>query len=267
MKKICSVFLALMLCLGLCSALFALPANAETRYVYDAADLLRESEEADLEQTAGKISRKTGCDVYVVTVEDFRAVGCYSIENFTETFFNEYSKNNDAVILAISMAERDFCITAHGSLGNEAFTDYGKDILEERIIGKLSDGDYYAAFDRFLSECSDFLDQALNGTPVDVPEREPVSILTCLIIGLIPGSIVSLIIVSGMKASMKTARIAKSADLYAVTDNVHLRSNSDVYTHSTTNVVRIEQNRSSGGGRSGGTSVNSGGFSHHSGKF
>jgi hypothetical protein len=67
---------------------------------------------------------------------------------------------------------------------------------------------------------------------------------------------------------MKSARIATTADRYVVPGSAHLHIRDDRFLNRTQTVQVISHDRgSSGGGHAGGTSVNSGGFSHHSGKF
>ena len=270
MKKVCSVLLALLLTAGLSLSLFGMSVHAEdengyAEFVYDYADLLSYDEYSKLETKAEKIWEDTGCGVYIVIVEDYTDYVGGSIEDFAEYAFDEIALGNDAVILAISLEERDYDIDAHGSLGNMAFTDYGKEQIAGDMVPYLREDDWCGGFKTFVSDCGEYLELALDGNPVDVPPRQHTNLLVCILIGLIPGALVSFLILSAMKSSMKTARIAKAADQYAVSEKVALSRQTDQYTHSTTTVVHIE--RSNSGGGSGGTTVNSGGHSHHSGKF
>ena len=64
-----------------------------------------------------------------------------------------------------------------------------------------------------------------------------------------------------MKGKMKSARLQTQADAYITQDSLRLTRQDDRYITTTQTRVKIETVKS------GGTSVNSGGFSHSSGKF
>ena len=68
------------------------------------------------------------------------------------------------------------------------------------------------------------------------------------------------------KSKMKNAKIAHEASEYIAPKGIAMHVQDDVFTHSTVTRQRIERDNDRGGGH-GGTSVNSGGFSHSSGKF
>ena len=76
-----------------------------------------------------------------------------------------------------------------------------------------------------------------------------VSVLTALVVCLV------------MKGKMKSARLQTQADAYITQDSLRLTRQDDRYITTTQTRVKIET------AKSGGTSVNSGGFSHSSGKF
>ena len=71
----------------------------------------------------------------------------------------------------------------------------------------------------------------------------------------------ALIVCLIMKGKMKTARKQTQADAYIPRDGVRITRRDDVYLTTTQTRVAVESQKS------GGTSVNSGGFSHSSGKF
>ena len=146
------------------------------------------------------------------------------------------------------MAERDYDLCAHGETGHRAFTDYGKGVLAERYFLSEFGKDYwYDGFNRYLDGCTDFLQLDAQGEPFDRatdPERlEDISVLkwiAVIVIPLLTALIVCLIPQNG----------------------VRLTRQDDVYLTTTQTRVKIETQKSGGG-----TSVNSGGFSHSSGKF
>ena len=72
----------------------------------------------------------------------------------------------------------------------------------------------------------------------------------------------ALVVCLVMKGKMKTARKQTHADAYIPQNGVRMLRQEDVYLTTTQTRVKIETQKSGGG-----TSVNSGGFSHSSGKF
>ena len=73
------------------------------------------------------------------------------------------------------MAERDYDICAHGTIGNRTFTDYGKGVLAERwFLEPFSRDDWSGGFAAFLDGCEEYLRMDAEGAPFDQgtdPER------------------------------------------------------------------------------------------------
>ena len=81
-----------------------------------------------------------------------------------------------------------------------------------------------------------------------------------LVVILVP-LLTALVVCLVMKGKMKSARLQTQADAYITQDSLCLTRQDDRYITTTQTRVKIEI------AKSGGTSVNSGGFSHSSGKF
>ena len=266
-KRIICLLAALLLLLGLSvSASAAVYAN-----VIDTAELLSESEAEALDARCSELEQTYGCGVYLMTVDDYTAYySADSIESFAESVFLDLGlgagEEQDGVLLVLSMAERDYDICAHGTIGNRTFTDYGKGVLAERYFLSEFGKDYwYDGFNRYLDGCTEFLQLDAQGEPFDRatdPERlEDISVLKWIAVIVIP-LLTALIVCLIMKGKMKTARKQTHADAYIPQNGVRLTRQDDVYLTTTQTRVKIETQKSGGG-----TSVNSGGFSHSSGKF
>lgn len=245
--------------------------------VADSAGLLTEEEDAALNSLADELSAKYGCEIIVVTVPGLEG---WNVEELTEAIYTQYEfgygTEKSGVILLLSMEERDFDMSAYG-YGNTAFTDYGKEMLMDSVLPYLGNNDWYGGFREFITLCGSYLEASRNDAPVDVysdyvpgygytnydpsPSLTPVKIGAALLIGLI----VALIVSSTQKKKMKSTAIQTRADRYM--DELALTEKEDRYLNTTK--TRTPRSSSSGGSRSGGggTHVNSGGFSHHSGKF
>ena len=164
------------------------------------------------------------------------------------------------------MAERDYDICAHGTIGNRAFTDYGKGVLAERyFLSEFGSDNWYAGFDRYVDGCMEFLQMDAQDEPFDQntdPERlEDIGVLKWIVVIVVP-LLTALVVCLVMKGNMKTARKQTHADAYIPQNGVRMLRQDDVYLTTTQTRVKIETQKSGGG-----TSVNSGGFSHSSGKF
>ena len=54
-------------------------------------------------------------------------------------------------MLALSMAERDFQMLAHGDTANAAFTDYGKYIMQDEFLDNFREDDWYGGFADYIA--------------------------------------------------------------------------------------------------------------------
>ena len=244
----------------------AAEAPASLDYVADSAQLLTEDQRAELNRRAAGLTEKYGIAVRIITVN---SIGQYNVEDFAEAVFDQYGlgygPQNSCIMLLLSMEYRDYDIMAHG-YGNEAFTDYGKDKLADKFLPKLGNNDWYGGFSAYLDGVDEFLALAAQGEPVDVgsgyggPSQGAKTVIH-LVVAFIPALIVALI----MKGKMKTVKKQRAAAAYTGLDQLDLRLKEDRFLHRSQTRTRIQTESSSRSG--GGTSVNSHGSSHHSGKF
>lgn len=127
MKKYASLLFALVLALSLS---VSAAADADV-YVYDDADILSADDCAALNEAAAAVSEQYGCGVYVVTVDDMAdyidpdavtETGETGMAAFTEYAWDALglaaSYDSNGIMLALSMAERDFQMLAHGDTAN-----------------------------------------------------------------------------------------------------------------------------------------------------
>ena len=282
MKKYASLLFALVLALSLS---VSAAADADV-YVYDDADILSTDECAALNEAAAAVSEQYGCGVYVVTVDDMAdyidpdavtETGETGMAAFTEYAWDALglaaSYDSNGIMLALSMAERDFQMLAHGDTANAAFLDnFGED-------------DWYGGFADYIAACGRYLEANANGAPIDVEpsdeteeEYEPLSFgdklffaaLMAFRFGLPLGLIVAFIVCAVYKRQLKSVRRATEAARYTVSGGAEITAREDRFTHTTevrTPIKTESDDHDSGPSFSGGTTVNSGGFSHSGGKF
>ncbi len=284
MKKGISLLFAFVLTLSLS---VSAAADGSGVYVYDDAALLTQEDYASLTASAAAVSDEYGCGVYIVTVSDMADyIDPDAVSETGETgaaAFSEFAWSSldlsarydgNGVILVLSMAERDFDLTAHGDTGNAAFTDYGKYIMHDEFLDNFREDDWYGGFADYIAACGRYLEANANGTPIDVEPEVPLTLGEKLggglIFGLPLGVIAAFIVCAVYKRQLKSVRRATEAAHYTVSGGTDITTREDRFTHTTEvrTPIKTESDDHDGGPSfSGGTTVNSGGFSHSSGKF
>jgi len=252
---------------------------AELGFVTDEAGILDEQQRITLETRAAEISATSECGVYIVIVDDYKYYSDGNIEYFAESIFTEYhmgwGAQQDGLVLVLSMAERDYDLMAHGDKGNGAFTDYGKQMLSEQFLDDFGSDDWGGGLTDYLDTAELMLQRHAEGRPVDVNDRldipgqkKSISFVSVLIVLGVP-ALLAFVVCERMRAQMNTARRKTDASGYISDEGLELSVSRDYFTHRTERRELLQQDnsRSRGFGGGGGTSINSGGFSHRSGKF
>jgi|GEM_PF-229341 len=254
--------------------------SAPGTYVLDMAGLLSESERAHLEELAAETSEKYDSGVYVVTVNDYLDYNTTPYEA-AKTIFNDYGlglgEDQSGTMLLLSMADRDYAYIARGEFGNYAFTDYGKDQLEDEFLDNFRNDDWYGGFQDFITESDYYMSQAAAGTPIDVPVKEPMPTGTAVAgsvgVGAVASCAGSAIKCNSLKKKMRSVKTKADASQYlaagaaGLAGGLILRASTDQFLNTTVQRIPLHVNDDHKGGWSGGTTIDSGGFSGHSGKF
>lgn len=276
------------LCTLLLSLCITLPAFADTNInldsiiieneseisgdVYDGAGLLTDSEISSLSDKLAIIGEKYQCDVVVLTLNDING---YDVEDYTDAIFFRcgygYGSDKDCVMLTVSIADRDWRLLTYGFGAIAVSNEYGFDYITERFVQKLSDGDYYDAFNTFANLTEAFLKEAREGTPYSNEHPAKLTFLSHALPYLMSfgiAFIIAAIICSIQVATMKTANKKHHAAEYMEQGSFHLTKKRDYYLYTTTHRVKREKREDSpGGGGGGGGHVDSHGCSGGSGKF
>ena len=279
MKKL----LFILLIIAAMTALLAAPAlAADLDSVTDAAGLLSGEEWDQLETMAESVSEQYGCGVYIVTVQDYRMLEDTDVQTCAEDLYLYYNlgvgEDQNGILLLLSMEDRDYALVAYGQSAHYAFTDYGKDYLDDKFLDNFRNNDWYGGFYDYVVTAREMLAEAAAGTPIDDysgdEDYQPMSrgqrTLLGTVIGFVVGLIASAVTCGAFKSQMKNAQKAVGAANYIASDRgVRLNDQYDRFTHQTVHRERIvrEQREHGGGGHGGGTTINSHGFSGHSGKF
>lgn len=239
----------------------ALPVFAEeisAPRVIDQAGLLSSSDEELLEDEVASLKEKYNFDIVILTV---RSTGEKSVTAYADDYYdyNGYGcgDGRDGMLLLISMEERDWCVSTSGR-GNEVFGSDFLDYLEgSAVIDRLSDADYYGAFDRFLGISGSYLESDVSGNPVKIRRDTGDTVILC-VIAVIASFVVSLIILGVMKSRMNTVIKRSDAADYVRRDSFNMRRSADYYLYSTETKIRIQRSQTSVSG----THISSSGRSH-----
>lgn len=251
-------------------------ASGSLGYVTDGAGFLTEEEKQTLAQTAEDVSARYQCGIYIVVLDDLNNYPPYNgdIEACAEELYRScnlgWGDDRDGLMLIMSASNREYDLAAYGDFGNYAFTDYGKDYLSRSFLDDFRQDNWYGGFQDYLNTAASMLADARNGQPVDVSETPGIELGAGAKLGIaaVPSCLIALLVCSGFKRQMKTANKQQTADEYVVPGSARLHTRDDRFVSRARHVQIIHEQRSStGGGSHGGTTINVGGFSHHSGKF
>ena len=238
-KRIIALFLLVVICASAAVPAFAL---GESSKLVDGANLLSASEKRSLTQKLEDVSSKYDVDVIIVTT---LSVGNMSLERYSEQF--GVGDGKDAVVLLISMDERDSAITASG-VGKSAIGNSEIDDIQDAMNADLRLGDYADAFETYIDKCDHYLDVEING--------EPFSAVALMYLGvsLVIGLVVALIVTGIMCAQLKSVRAKASASDYVKSGSMNVTLSQDMFLYRKVDRRAKPKSSSSGGSRSSGNS-------------
>ena len=217
--------------------------------VWDEAELLNETEVAQLNSKLESISKKYKAEIRVVTLSSMDGG---DIDEFLEYLYDEsgfgYGENHDGVLLVVCMDPREYRILSNGFAG-EAITSGDIDAIGEIFKSDLSDGNYADAFDTVADKCEYYLDGHINGFPFNTGKN----LLICLGIGLV----VALIVTGIWKGQLKSVRKQSAANAYVKAGTMQITQSGDFFMYR--NVTKTQKQSSSSSGSSGSSRSTGGG--------
>ena len=217
--------------------------------VWDEAELLNETEVAQLNSKLESISEKYKAEIRVVTLSSMDGG---DIDEFLEYLYDEsgfgYGENHDGVLLVVCMDPREYRILSNG-FADEAITSGRIDAIGEAFKSDLSDGNYADAFDTFADKCEYYLDGHINGFPFNTGKN----LLICLGIGFV----VALIVTGIWKNQLKSVRKQSAANAYVKAGTMQITQSGDFFMYR--NVTKTQKQSSSSSGSSGSSRSTGGG--------
>lgn len=239
-------------------------ASVDDGMVFDYADILTDSEEADISLKLENIYDKYNFGAYVLIVD---SIGANSTVAYADDFYDYsglgYGPNHDGCILLIAVNSRDWYISTTG-YGITALTDAGIQYIGKDMVRYLSDDNWSDGIMQYAIDVDDFVAQAKTGTPYDVdnlPAEKKTAGETVkgILIALVVSLIIAFVVISSIKKSYKPVRFNKNASNYLVPGSLQITGSYDNFLYSNVTQTKIESSSSSGGSS---THVGSSGTSH-----
>ena len=236
-RKIFPLISVLLLCFTL--SVFCFASNSDN--VTDGADLLTDAEERTLGATLSEISEEYGAQVVVVTVQSLNSSIDYYVNDLYDGGGYGYGSDKAGVLLLVCMNPREYRILSNG-FAADAISSNDIDVISDEIVSYLSSGDYAEAFDTYAEKCEYYLNGHINGFPFEFGPN--------LLLALIVGLVIALIVVSSMKAQLKSVRRQNQANAYVKSGSMNITRAGDYFMYRTVTRRPKPQNNSSSSSRS-----------------
>lgn len=249
-----------------------LPTMAYGSRMNDGADLLSSYEEEALEEMLDSIYNEYNVDAVIVTANSTNGK---SVTEYADDFYDSNGYGDDGILFLIDMGNRQWWISTAG-VCIDYFSDSTLDYIGSEAAYYLGNGDYYSAFEEFISIAEVYIENGVygygdyeedpyygyNDPYYDDPygdielAGDGVGLGARLIISLVVGFIFAFIIASTVKSKLTTVGAQKNAAVYAINNSMQIAATTDNFLFKNVSRVPIPRNNSSGSrsGRSGGGS-------------
>ncbi len=214
--------------------------------VVDAADLLTDEEENELAKHIYQVEQENQSAIVLVTVD---TLGYKSVTDYNGYGFGG---NHDGILFLIDMESRSWHITTTGSAIG-IFTDSAQENLIDACKSNLSSGNYYSAFDQFVSAC----DRRFQSY-TDEHSFTAGKFLICLLAGFLLALIPLFIFI----AQLRTVHPQKGASNYSQ-QGLSLTRQHDRFVRKSVSRTKIQKESSGSSTHMGSSGTSHGGSSGH----
>lgn len=228
------------------------------QHVYDNAGLLNKQEISKLEALAKVHGEKQQTDFIILTTNstDGKSIETYMGDFYDKKGFGYNKKYGNTVLFTIDMGQRKVYLAGFGK-AEKYLDDERVNLVLDRIMPFISDGDYYGAFQKTIELSSKYMEYRPGVNPESILLKWWFQLVIALVIG---GTAV------GIMAYNSGGRVTINEGTYFDQHNSRVNSSRDVFVNQTVTRTRkpSDDNRSGGGG-SGGGGVTGGGHSYSGG--
>ena len=245
-----------------------LPVSAVSREIpciQDDAGILTDQEEEKLTALAEEASRQVNCGIHILTTEDYlklpHAEDLQIIDDIIADYYSRtgygFGEHQDGTILVLSMAERDYCFYTHG-FGDTGLSDGAMDHITSSFFNDISNNMWYYGFEDYIETTEKELQRSRDGHPFVGTYYHPASrilgIFGCFAIGFL----VAYRTRKKYLMELENTAVQTHAENFLSPMGLEITLSEDLFTHSTTNRMRICQDASPNHGSSSGSRSRSG---------
>ncbi len=224
---------------------------AADEHIYDSANLLSESEIADLEAVAAKYSQEQDVDFLFLTTADENMP---LITDYMGDFFDEWSIENNqknVVLLTMNIATRDVYLAGFGK-AETTLDNKRVDMVLDRIVPEMQNGDYADAFRETVTTSSRYMEYRPGVNPENILLKSWFQLLVALLLGA--GVVGFMLYNSG-------GRVTTTASTYFDGDHTRVTGTRDQFRNKTVSRRKVPKNDGGSGGGFGGGGTTGGGTS------
>lgn len=270
-KRVLAILASLILTIALPLMVLA---DTSVEKLIDGANILSSSGFEEVKTALEDVSNKYGVDIAVLTTNGLDGK---TIRDFSDDYYDQHGygtgSDRSGVLLVVDMGSREVYISTSGE-GITAVTDYGRDLLANRIMPAMGDGNYARAFKEYATTMDEYFAAEREGRPVDnygggQEEKTEYGAGTYALgggISVAGGAGIAAAATGAMKRKMKTVVRQRGASAYASEEGLKLTESTDRYLYHRIVVIPLPRND---GPRGGGSSIHtsSGGFTHGGGSL
>lgn len=224
------------------------------KLIYDDANLLSEEEYDKLNELANKYGAKRETDIIIITSTNSENK---DVVDMTEDFYDNQAPGYDkphgnAAILTLDMRNRDVYLA--GFYKAETYLDDERlDKIRNKITPYLTDGNYAAAFEKYIKTSYKYMDFKPGVNPDNILFNIWFQLGAAVAIGGIA---------VGAMAYNSGGRVTVDRRTYEDAQTSGIQDRQDQYIRTTVTKSKIEKSSGGGGGGGGGGGVTGGGHSH-----
>ena len=238
------------------------PKVNEKEKVYDFADLFTSYEEIEIKKKSLSYIEKYNMDLIIVTIDNNNKVNSseYAKDFYDYNYFG-INDSYDGLLYLIDMDNREGYILTVGK-AILMYDDIRIDSLLDKTLSSLTLGNYYTSVDIFIKEAINYMEmgipQSNEGYEID-SNGNLVKIKTVnWIITFVGALLIPSLILWFLISRHKGIKLANTADTYLEKDSISYGESKDIFLTSYKSRVPVIKSTSSGGGRSGGSTISRG---------
>lgn len=246
-NRIFAVSVILLLLFATALPCFAAGTAYAEAFIDNTGGVLKDREVSALQTAARTAAKQVGANVGIIFTNN--GLDEDDLEDLADELYDtNCDMQSDAVILAVDVSKRAYCIRWIGRM-NDELTHSAKNRIEDLTVERLSDNNWSGATTAFVAAVGSLTAEDFSAKSGNLLIGEFIVGIVALVIGFA---------VAGVFAyRMNNARRGRNAANYVKNNSFALNKSADLYLYSTVTKTRVESSSSGGGRSSGGSSRSS----------